>query len=385
MNIIQFGPYPLDVNCIKGGVESSVYGLANALSLDHQVYVFDVPRLGQNDSRGLIGNTQIYRYQNNGRHNQDAVSRLCDIISDMISLYPDVVHIHGTGEISAKVYQALRKKGIKVLLTIHGLQHVEKYNLLRKKFTLKHLYQFVHQSRTELRLIENTHSAIVDTEYVATQLHHLLLQRKIKTLPTMSVVPQGINTEYLSLSSHGSDTKVILSVGAISERKGHLYLIQAFELVCKKDYNTKLIIAGSLADKNYHQMLLDYVSRSPYKNQIQVLVNLPQEQIFQLYQQATLFALHTQEESQGIVFAEAMAVGLPIVSTNVGGVPYVVQDKNTGLLSEYTDIQSFAKNIDAILTNNELYQRLTTNAKKIAQSYDWSNIAKQVLNVYEQL
>lgn len=384
MNIVQFGPYPLDSNCIRGGVESSVFGLTNALALNHEVDVFDIPRIDGKDIGERVGNIQIHRYLNHGTHNQDAVQRVDEILRDIIALHPDIVHVHGTGEISAIVYRALKDYGIKVLLTIHGLLHVEKKNQLRKKLSLKHLYQYYHQSRIEFEAIANAVTAIVDTEYVAIQLRDLFKQKKITKLPQMHIIPQGINAEYLTLDNQCS-AQTILSVGAISERKGHLYLIKAFEIICAKHPQAKLCIAGTLADNRYYQLLQDYISKSPYEKQIELKVNLPQEEIFKLYQQSTLFALHSQEESQGIVFAEAMAVGLPVVATKVGGVPYVVKNNTTGLLSEYGDVTSFANNIITLLDDRDVYDAFESAAKKEALNYTWQNIAKQVVQLYKEI
>ena len=384
MNIVQFGPYPLDSNCIRGGVESSVFGLTNALAVNHEVDVFDIPRIDGKDTGERVGNIQIHRYLNHGTHNQDAVQRVDEILRDIIALHPDIVHVHGTGEISAIVYRALKDYGIKVLLTIHGLLHVEKKNQLRKNLSLKHLYQYYHQSRIEFEAIANAVTAIVDTEYVAMQLRDLFKQKKITKLPQMHIIPQGINAEYLTLDNQCS-AQTILSVGAISERKGHLYLIKAFEIICAKHPQAKLCIAGTLADNRYYQLLQDYISKSPYEKQIELKVNLPQEEIFKLYQQSTLFALHSQEESQGIVFAEAMAVGLPVVATKVGGVPYVVKNNTTGLLSEYGDVTSFANNIITLLDDRDVYDAFESAAKKEALNYTWQNIAKQVVQLYKEI
>lgn len=384
MNIVLFGSYPLDTNCIRGGVESSVYGLANALSVDHEVDVFDIPRLNGKDTGERVGNIQIHRYRNPGTHNQDSVQRVDEILRDIIALHPDIVHIHGTGEISAIVYQALKEYGFKVLLTVHGLLHVEKKNQLRKKLSLKHIYQYFHQSRIEFETIENADIVIVDTEYVAIQLRQLLKQKKVKRLPQMHIIPQGINADYLSLKSISSN-QTILSVGSISERKGHLYLVRAFELVCAKNPHAKLVVAGTLADQSYYELLIKYIAKSPYQQQIEIKTNLSQEEIFKLYQQATIFALHSQEESQGIVFAEAMAVGLPVVATCVGGVPYVVEDKVTGLLSNYKDVSAFAENMLILLRDAARQQSMATAAKKEAQGYDWREIAKQIERLYQEI
>lgn len=384
MNIVQFGSYPLDTNCIRGGVESSVYGLANALSVDHEVDVFDIPRLNGKDTGERVGNIQIHRYRNPGTHNQDSVQRVDEILRDIIALHPDIVHIHGTGEISAIVYRALKEYGFKILLTIHGLLHIEKKNQLRKKLSLKHIYQYFHQSRIEFETIENADIVIVDTEYVAIQLRQLLKQKKVKRLSQMHIIPQGINADYLSLESISSN-QTILSVGSISERKGHLYLVRAFELVCAKNPHAKLVVAGTLADQSYYELLIKYIAKSPYQQQIEIKTNLSQEEIFKLYQQATIFALHSQEESQGIVFAEAMAVGLPVVATCVGGVPYVVEDKVTGLLSNYKDVSAFAENMLILLRDAARQQSMATAAKKEAQGYDWREIAKQIERLYQEI
>lgn len=384
MNITQVGPYPLSPDCIRGGVESSVFGLANALAVNHHVDVFDLPRIGGKDIVEKSGNICIHRYINNGRHNQDAIQRVDEVLRDIIALHPDVVHVHGTGKISSMIYQAIKKHGIKVLLTVHGLLHVEKSNLLRKKITLKHIYQYFHQSRIEFDAIEKTDVAIVDTEYVAIQLRQLFKQKKVKKISEMHVIPQGINKAYLSLETNPQDD-LILSVGAISERKGHLYLLQAFEQVCALRPSAKLIIAGSLADRQYYDTLNAYVAQSPYKDNITIYTNLPQEDIFALYQKAKIFALHSQEESQGIVFAEAMAVGLPVVATKVGGVPYVVHDTENGLLAEYGDVNAFADNILRLLNETNLYMKIQSRNKQEAIDYDWATIASKVENLYKSL
>ena len=384
MNIIQVGPYPLAADCIKGGVESSVFGLSNKLSINNVVDVFDLPRIGGKDTGCRQGNLCIHRYANPGKHNIDAIQRVNEILRDIIALHPDVVHVHGTGEISSIIYQALKEYGFKVLLTVHGLLHIEKANQLRKKISIKHIYQYIHQSKVEFDTLSHTERIIVDTEYVAKQIESLYAKRKIKSLPEMHVIPQGINEVYLSLNRIPADN-LILSVGAISERKGHMCLLQAFEQLCSTNPSAQLVIAGSLADKKYHQRLVQYILQSPYKEHISVYTNLPQQDIFALYQQAKIFALHSQEESQGIVFAEAMAVGLPVVATHVGGVPYVVENAKSGLLCQYGDILAMAEMMAKLLDNQQVYNAFSAHAKQLAHAYSWKNIAEQVESLYQQL
>ena len=151
MIFLQIGPYPISKDCIRGGVESSIYGLAHALAKQHRVFAIDFPRMNETDRTDMDEQILVYRFANNAKHNQGAIERVKDIVDVVCSLCPDVVHIHGTGLISYRLYCAFQKKDVKLMLTVHGLLHVEKKNSLRRKFSLKHLYQYIVQSMTEFR------------------------------------------------------------------------------------------------------------------------------------------------------------------------------------------------------------------------------------------
>lgn len=383
MRIIQVGPFPTSLDCIRGGVEASVYGLACAHADQHEVHVFDVPRIGGNDVEETCMNLTIHRYSNKGSHNQDAIKRVMEIVDKISALHPDIVHVHGTGLFSYHIYNQLQKKGIQLMLTVHGLLYVEKINILKRRFSLKNLYQCLVQSYYEFKILNLASTIIVDTHYVAKQIDEYYQRKFIKHLPKMSVIPQGINEKYFGLSN-SPNSDVILSVGAISKRKGHLYLLKAFDQLCTKLSNIQLVIAGVLAEQSYYEELKQYIQSSPNKEKVKILVNISQDEMFNLYTQAKLFALHSQEESQGIVFAEAMATGSPVVATNVGGVPYVVLNGECGLLSSYADIDSFVKNMYTLMNDTTIYDTMATSASKIALKYTWNNIAIEVLNIYDK-
>lgn len=384
MVIAIVGPYPLSPNCICGGVESSVYGLAQTLCKNDEVDVFDIPRILGKDAGARNKHLTIHRYCNPGPHNQNAITRVNEMLRDIIAIHPDVVHIHGTGEFSNIIYRSIKEYGIKVLLTVHGLLHVEKWNQLKRHPSLKHFYQFVHQSRVEFDILNYADHVIVDTEYVANQIKEYQKKGRIKNLPWMYVIPQGINEAYLSICPSNKQD-IILSVGSISRRKGHLYLLKAFDQVCLSNHSVRLIISGTLSDKEYYNQLLEYIETSPNKDRISVKVNLSQEELIKQYEQATIFALHSQEESQGIALVEAMASHLPVVATNVGGIPYVVKHGETGLLSNYRDTNSFAINLQNLLRNKAMKTEMALAAYEEALQYTWSQIAEAIRVVINRL
>ena len=96
MKIVIIGPYPEDTNCIKGGTESSVYGLAEALKNEHQVHVFDYPRIGSVRQTDVKVGLSVYRWHNAGKHNEDAVRCIVPMMQQISYIQPDIVHVHGT-------------------------------------------------------------------------------------------------------------------------------------------------------------------------------------------------------------------------------------------------------------------------------------------------
>ncbi len=395
MKIVLVGPYPEDISCIKGGTESSVYGLAHELAKRHNVIVIDYPRVDGRDIEEQEPDIKVLRYRTYGRHYEDAVSRLKDIQTFITSFAPDAVHIHGTHRFCYRLYKWSRQQNYSTMLTVHGLTEVEKRNALRHRFTLKGLYQFVRQSYFERRLLEAADRCIVDTGYVKNAIEQYGLRR----LPKMYVIPQGINDRYFNItpSPLRKEKKIILSVGTMSTRKGRMQLLQAFDLVCKQVRDAELIIAGVNKDKGTYSQMLDYIAASPDKERIRLCPDIPQDELLRLYAEARVFALHTQEESQGIVFAEAMAAGLPVAATRVGGVPYVINSADdavkdrlaigreaTGLLSRFNDIDAMAHNIVRLLVDDSFYSSLADAARREAIHYKWSRIAEEITNLYTQ-
>lgn len=377
MSIIQIGPYPISPECIHGGVEASLYGLVQELAKSHTVDVFDIPRLGEKDRGERYGNLTIHRYANQGKYNKDAVLRLNEIVRDIVALGPEVCHVHGTGAFSKEMYFALHQHGIKMMLTVHGILREEKKQALLRKPSPKALYQYIVQSRDERELLEAAPCIIVDTAYVEDKLNAYGL----KHVPEMHVIPQGIDEVFYTIKcSQKSD--VILCVGAIAPRKGHIYTIEMFNRLRARGIDGKLRIIGSLADKAYYEQLKQKIARSPYKEHISIEANLPREELLKAYAEAKLFVLHSREESQGIVFAEAMATGLSVVATKIGGIPYVVADGKSGLLCPYGDVDAMTEMVAKLLSDESLWQRYSAAAKEIAKGYRWSDIANRIVELY---
>lgn len=375
--VVQIGTYPLDANHICGGVEASVYGLAKVLKETCEVHVFDIPRIDGSCAVVNEGGVVVHRFNNTGGSQFTASRQVPLVAKEIVELRPNVCHIHGTSLFAWRIYRRLKKRGKPVVVTVHGLALVEKRNALKKGFSVKKLFQYLYQGWVEKRFLSQLTTAVVDTEYVKNKVNGYPIRQK----PKMVVIPQGIDESFYCIEC-SKDSKMILSVGAIGERKGHLLLLNAFERAVDEGIEAQLVIAGTVAEAQYLERLQKAIAQSICRDRVSLLIDLTDKDLKQLYENAHLFALHSEEESQGIVFAEAMATGMPVVATKVGGVPFVVIDGVTGLLSDYGDINAFAENIKRLMLDSQLWRNMSNASKESAETYHGTSIKDRIMALY---
>ncbi|MGV8149906.1 MAG: glycosyltransferase [Alkaliphilus sp.] len=167
---------------------------------------------------------------------------------------------------------------------------------------------------------------------------------------------------------------LIISVASLTKQKGHKYLLEA--LASLKIKNTMLLLVG---DGPLRKDLNDQVKKLNLNDKV-IFLGIRRD-IPELLAASDLFVLSSVWEGQGLVVLEAMASGLPIVATNVGGVPEVVTEKE-GYLVEPKNSQALANAITKIksdITANKFNR--DSICLRVKQNYD----IKQYINLLEQL
>lgn len=94
-----------------------------------------------------------------------------------------------------------------------------------------------------------------------------------------------------------------------------------------------------------------------------------------------IFISTTNFDNMPVSVIEAMALGLPVVSTNVGGVPYLIEHEKTGLLVPPNDVEEMVRAITKLISNNALAESLSLAARQKAEQYDWRNIKPQWIEI----
>jgi phosphatidylinositol alpha-mannosyltransferase len=202
---------------------------------------------------------------------------------------------------------------------------------------------------------------------------------------TMAVVPNGVAPEFFAgpkpLDALAGDDPTVLFVGRLEPRKGLAYLVRAFLRLKPAFPRLRLLVVGR-DDKHQQGKLMGMVP--PRLRPDLVFVGaVPQADLPSYYASADVFcAPSLGGESFGIVLAEAMAVGLPVVCSDIGGYRDVVHDGTDGLLVPPRDPEALAAALGGLLDNPVRLAAIGEAAAAAARRYAWETVAGEVEAVY---
>ncbi|WP_134699026.1 glycosyltransferase [Ammoniphilus sp. YIM 78166] len=194
---------------------------------------------------------------------------------------------------------------------------------------------------------------------------------------------------YKKRSIHRGERIVILSVGRLVEKKGMKYLIRAFSRVEKEFPHVELRIAG---DGPLRKRLVKMAEKKGLRHKVHFLGALTHEEVRDEMRRAHLFVLASIKAKNGNqegipnVLKEAMACGLPVVSTWHSGIPELVEHKKTGYLVEERDKKALAQAILKLIRNPEQWEKMGEKGrKKVVRKFNISKQAKKLEKLYSKL
>ncbi len=191
------------------------------------------------------------------------------------------------------------------------------------------------------------------------------------------LVYHGLNPEQFApaLIAPTTEIPLVLSVGRLVEKKGFPYLIEACRRLKDKGYVFQCQIVGG--NGAYAEMIASSIKAANLEDTVLLRAAVTQEELQLIYQQTTVFVLPSQiienGDRDGIpnVLVEAMAMGLPVVSTNISGIPELVDHGVNGLLVPQKDAESLAEAIAELLDNPALRDQFGMAAReKVCQEFD---------------
>lgn len=118
-----------------------------------------------------------------------------------------------------------------------------------------------------------------------------------------------------------------------------------------------------------------------YAKQLNVEVEftgkLSKKEWIKLSEKYSIFINTTHFDNTPVSVIEAMALGLPVVSTNVGGIPYLLKDKENALLVADNDVEAMVFSIKELLNNKTLANQISKNGRQLVEQFDWDNVKEK--------
>ena len=193
---------------------------------------------------------------------------------------------------------------------------------------------------------------------------------------------QDFQTVSIKDASSATENPVILSVGRLVEKKGFQDLLQALLIVKGRGGRFRCVIYG---DGPLRPQLKRWIEEHDMAGEVKLMGDITQQELISIYQTANLFILTPVQTDDGDrdgipnVLLEAMAVGLPVITTAVAGIPELVDHNQNGLLYQAHDVEGISSGIIELLRDPDKRSRLgSAGAKKVKEHFDVAQAAKQL-------
>ena len=325
---------------------------------------------------------------------------------------PDVIHAHWPFPHAYIALGAAKLFRIPLVLNFHGAELL----LIRKKKWVKPLLKFaIGQAQAifanssftagKIKALRNVdvewspYGTTLETNKDESNASCHPERNVVKSKDPVTIVPHPVNGKFK-----------ILFVGRHIERKGICYLIEAAKHLPRDKFEIRIVGVGDLTEQLKQQAaLLD--ERQKTKDERDVILSesegssqgnqpaniiftgkLSPEDLANEYKTANVFVLPAivdhkgDTEGLGVVLIEAMELGLPIVASNVGGIPDVVVDGKSGILVAEKDPVALAEAFKRLEADPALIQKLLAGARKrIEECFTWDGIIERQIEVYKRL
>lgn len=367
----------LPVPPIRGGaIQTYIAGIVNVLGKHHNVTVLGTsdPSLPQEETKGNVRYVRV-----NGQGAYELYAK--EVIQFLRSNSYDIIHVFNRPRLVPLIREAC--PSARIILSMHN-----------DMFDPAKIDPDV-----AVRAIEETERIITISNYVGKVICGLYPQ----AAPKVRTIYSGVNLDLFVPWERSQAAKqirnqlrsqyklngkqVILFVGRLTPKKGADILVRAMNELSRRHSDIALVLVGGSwysVDKvsDYVAYVRALAARSP----VPVITTgyVPAEQIHHWFWAGDIFVCPSQwEEPLARVHYEAMAAGLPFVTTQRGGNPEVIVNGNGLLVEQPENPQAFAEKLHTLLSNRDLQRRMGNAGRRLAEErFTWNRVASEVLQVW---
>jgi glycosyltransferase involved in cell wall biosynthesis len=364
------------------GKSLAAYNLCKELvDRGHEVHVFTISESNREFFQTYEG-INVHSYRSITGYKSEKIS--IKILTDPSNYEFDIIHIHSGISIPLLAGYLLAKRTSKPLvITWHGdsirVPDQERYcGPIAGPATIvyKHVIHYVLQHADAIISVSN--------KYIERSQFLKPYQKKIKC------VPNGINIGEFHPTDPKENTKkslglegkmAVLFLGSLFPIKGPDILLKAIPAIIKEKNNARFVFAGGGDSQQYINVakdlgIFDYVRFPGYLDKNEKIAYL---------QASDVFVLPSRMECFPLVCLEAMASSLPVIASNVGGIPDAIKNNENGLLIPPEDHQALSNSILMLLNDNQLRKDLGEKGNAMASHYSWTAVAEETVEIYRWL
>ena len=369
MKVAIVTSFPENPEAPSGGVETVSINLVEALAKFDDLDIDVVTTKQNSDSHGIqnSGKVRVHRLAWAGGsmlRNVTGPGRR-QIQEYLKKLNPDVIHAHDTYGLMVKGMAQPR------VFTIHGF-----------------IYGDVMVSGTRLAFFRSKLWRFVETSGWAEQ-HHIIsispyVRERLDGIVAAEIydIDNPVAGKFFKIERKEREGTIFCAAAHIP-RKNTLALVDAVAKIVAGGFNIELRLAGSLENTNYVRKIQERIQQNNLEKNVLLLGSLNSEQIREELSSASIFALVSLEENSPMGIEEAMAAGVPVVTSNRCGMPYMVKDCESGFLVDPQNSDDIAMRLKHLLENDQLRKAFGEKGKQIAlDRFHPEKVAKHTREVY---
>jgi len=286
---------------------------------------------------------------------------------------PDVIHSH-LYEADLVAYQ-LKAKNIKFFSHIHSNRKELVNNPQVQNIKQKVIFSFEKRMYLNLLKKKNVHLIAISKDC-----HEFVLNDLARKQESVTFLANCINFNLFKSNPKKINTDLpvrLIAVGRFTANKAQEFLVQVAKHLKGQKINFELSFLGDGAELNKVKEL----AKANSLNEITFLnlVNNPEEEL----KKAHIFVHSARKEAFGLSLIEAMAAGLPVITTDGGGNRDIMTDNDNGFMIKSRDAELFANQVIQLINSPSDYERISENCVKYAAQYDVNNYVKTLLGLYQ--
>lgn len=369
MRVALVTAFPLDPDAPRGGVEAVSVTLADALrrlgGLDLHVVTVrrDVAEAGERSWRGV----RVHTLPRRGRWTLTGAlgADRRQVRARLDALAPDLVHAHDTFGLMTAGLDLPR------VLTIHGFIHGDtRVSGQRWARPRSAAWQLI-----ETRAWSDYPHIVAISPYVRERLAGV-------ARGAIHDIDNPIDARCFEIARDEAPG-TILSTAVVSRRKNTLGLIEAFARVRALGCDASLRLAGAIVEPAYHRAVLERIGALDLGRHVTMLGALTSADVRSELARAAVYALVSREENAPLGIEEAMAAGVPVVTSNRCGMPFMVRHEESGYLVDPESPEEIAQRLAALLRDPARRQAMGAAGREIAvDRFHPDAVARRTHDVY---